>query len=406
MRIIVIGCGIGGACLSLALDGLGLDHVVLEQAPELTEVGAGLQLSPNAVRVLERLGLEEDLRRFGVPPQAHVFRDGLNGELLLETPLMPLVEETFGAPYFHAHRADLLAALTVRLGTGRVRLGATVAAVHQDESGVRAELADGSVERGDVLIGADGIHSLVRAHLFPDEAPRQSGCVAWRGLVPVETARDLGLEQNSMVWMGPERSVVMYYVAGGTRFNWVGIGPFNANARESWSARGSNKAALEEYAGWQPVLRELIAATDSLFMTSLFDRDPLEHWVAGRMALMGDAAHAMMPFHAQGAGQSIEDAWVLARCLAEAGGPAAASTALHRYQDLRLERANRVQAQSRSAEHLFHMSDPDDIARRNARFARHRNRGGFPQQQRWLFSYDAERAVTGEDADWRAMAWS
>ncbi len=406
MRIIVIGCGIGGACLSLALDRLGLEHLVLEQAPALGEVGAGLQLSPNAVRVLDYLGLGDELREFGVAPRAHVFRDGLSGEILLETPLMPLVEETFGAPYFHAHRADLLAALTRRLGSDRVRLAASVEAVAQDADGVRVRLAGGETVEGEVLIGADGIHSLVRATLFPDERPRTSGCVAWRGLVPVALARSLGLERNSMAWMGPDRSVVMYYVSGGERFNWVGIGPFNENARESWSARGSNEAALAEYAGWQPVVRELIAATDSLFMTSLFDREPLERWVAGRMALMGDAAHAMMPFHAQGAGQSIEDAWVLARCLQEAETPAAAPAALQRYQDLRLARANRVQAQSRSAETLFHMADPEAVARRNERFARHQARGGFPQQQRWLFSYDAEMAVRGEDHAWRDMAWS
>ncbi len=405
MRVIVAGMGIGGAAAALALEKLGVDHLVLEQAPELGEVGAGLQLSPNAVRVLERLDLVRPLKSFCVEPEAHVFADGLTSGHLLRTPLMPKVRDTFGAAYYHAHRADLLDALTGSVRQARYRLGARIVDVSQIAGAVTLKLADGRVETCDALIAADGIHSTVREQIFKPDRPRDTGCVAWRGLVPTEDARKLGFNRSSHVWMGPERSVVMYYVRGEELFNWVGIGPFNANAEESWSAKGSTEAALAEYDGWHRRILDLIACTDSLFMTSLYDREPLDRWVDGRIALMGDAAHAMMPFHAQGAGQSIEDAWVLARVLQESAGDVPG--ALKKYQDLRLNRANLVQQQSRNAEHLFHMSAPEDMARRNDRFRRleEEARDGFPSGQRWLFAYDAELAVTGKDDDWRAMTW-
>jgi salicylate hydroxylase len=414
VRVIIIGCGIGGAATSLGLSRAGISHVVLEQAGELAEVGAGLQMSPNAMRVLRGLGLGDDISRFGVQPAAHRFTDWRSGEVLMQTPLMPLAEEVFGAPYLHAHRADLLNALVSRMAPDAIRLNATVESVEQTRDGVTAHLRGGGVETGDVLIGADGIHSLVREQVFRPDPPRDSGCVAWRGLVPAKDAQALGFERNSYIWMGPDRSMVLYYVRGGDLFNWVGIGPFNAEARESWSAKGSKAAALREYDGWHAQITGLIEATDSLFMTALNDRDPLESWVEGRIALMGDAAHAMMPFHAQGAAQSIEDSWVLSRCLEDASDRDV-PVALKKYETLRLARANRVQQQSRAAEHLFHMTDADEIARRNARFARHgasdvasnqaNNQGSFPPGQQWLFAYDAEKAVRGDDDEWRALSW-
>ncbi len=405
MRVILVGLGIGGSALALALQKLGIDYLALEQAPALGEVGAGLQLSPNAVRVLEYLDLGDRLKSFCVEPGAHVFADGITGEVLLQTPLKPKVEAFFGAPYYHAHRADLLAALTEPIDRDHIRLGAQVTGIEHDPAGVAVTLADGRREAGDVLIGADGIHSLVREQVFRPDPPRETGCVAWRGLIPVSFAKELGLARNSHVFVGPHRSVVMYYVRAGDLFNWVGIGPYNSNARESWSQRGSNDAALAEYTGWSEMILKLIAGTESLFMTSLQDREPLETWVDGRVALMGDAAHAMMPFHAQGAGQSIEDAWVLARCLRD--GEADIPAALLKYEDLRRDRANLVQHQSRGAEHMFHMSDQEEIAHRNARFAKLQStaQDGFPSGQRWLYAYDAEKAVTGEDYEWRALKW-
>ena len=404
-RIIVIGLGIGGAATALSLEKSGLDYLILEQAPELGEVGAGLQMSPNASRIMAWLGLAEPLKSIAVEPQAHLFLDGLSADVLMQTPLMPEVERAFGAPYYHVHRADLLRLLTSHVDMSRVRLDTKVSAVRQTDRGVQVDLANGETLKADVVIGADGIRSVLRQQIFNPAPPSPSGCIAWRALVPVAKARELGFERNSYVWMGPKRSVVMYYVRAGELFNWVGITPYDAQRAESWSAQAPREAALNQYEGWHEQVTSLIEASQSLFVTAISDRAPLDRWVNGRIALMGDAAHAMLPFHAQGAVQSIEDAWVLARCLER--GQDSLPAALLRYQELRHDRATRVQQQSRAAEHTFHMSDASDVEARNTRFKQMQAKAanGFPRGQQWLFAYDAEQAVLGNDDAWRSLSW-
>jgi salicylate hydroxylase len=435
-RVVVVGGGIGGIATALALRRQGIRYVVLEQAQRFTEVGAGIQLSPNGMRILDWLGVADALAASAVEPASHVFRDWKTGETLLELPLGPAVRETFGAPYLHAHRADLLAAMLGALGGENVRLGCCVAAVRQDGGGVEAVLEDGSVERGSVLVGADGIHSVVRDLVFAPGEPRPSGYAAWRGLVPGGEAAALGIERRSYIWLGPGRSVVLYYVSGGRLLNWVGIGPSPdprsapepadrlapAPLHESWSATGSGEALLRDHAGWHPQIVGLLGATERPFLTLLYDRHPLDSWVRGRIALLGDAAHAMLPYHAQGAVQSLEDAWVLARSIAGAGravasadsGPAGIAggipieDALRRYERLRRDRATQVQAYSRAAQDWYHVSEPEELGRRGDRFRAIARRGpaGFSSQQEWLYAYDAEKAALGEDDEWRAMRWS
>ena len=370
---------------------------------ELTEVGAGVQLSPNGVRILEWLGLGDDLARFAVEPGAHLLKDWQSGETVLQTPLRAVAQKTFGAPYYHAHRADLIDALATRLNPRRLRLNAKVVSVGQSGDKVGVALADGGRESGDVLIAADGIHSIVRNQLFNPEAPRPSGYLAWRGMVPADRAAHLGIEQQSVAVMGPRLSMVFYFVSGGRRINWIAIGAGHDGKRESWSQTASKADLQDSFAGWYGHPRGLVDLTEQLFVTALHDREPLPTWVDGRIALMGDAAHAMLPYHAQGAVQSIEDAWVLARCLEM--GRDDPPAALLRYQALRKDRAQRLQRHSRNAERWYHLDDPDEIARRNARLAAHaRNSGGgVTPQQAWLFSYDAEKAVLGTDDDWRAL---
>jgi salicylate hydroxylase len=407
MRVIVTGAGIGGSVLALALEKAGMDYLVLEQAPALTEVGAGIQLSPNGVRILDWLGLSDALAEFCVEPEAHQLKDWQSGEIVLETPLRALVRERFGAPYYHAHRADVIAALAARLNPGRLRLNAAVVSVSQDGGGVTVTLADGARESGDVLIGADGIHSLVRNQVFNPEPPRPSGYVAWRGMLPAARLAHLGIERQSVAVMGPRLSIVFYYVSGGANLNWVAIGAGDDALRESWSQTASLDDIRESFSGWYDIPRHLIEGTEQLFATALHDREPLPTWVDGRIALMGDAAHAMLPYHAQGAVQSIEDAWVLARCLqmaVETPNPDPGA-ALLQYQGLRKDRAQRLQLHSRNAERWYHLDDADEIARRNARLAAHgkNSESGLTPQQIWLFSYDAEKAVLGSDDDWRAL---
>lgn len=228
--------------------------------------------------------------------------------------------------------------------------------------------------------------------------------MAWRGLTSAADVRDLGYEHDSYIWMGPERSVVIYFVSGGRLINWIGIGPSDGDTRESWTTQGTTEAALAEYAGWHPMVRGLIERSAPPFKWALFDRPALEEWVLGRVALIGDSAHAMLPYHAQGAAQSIEDAWVLARRLALAPD---IDQALSSYADLRRERTAQVQGASRAAQDMFHLTDPEALERRNRRFAKMQaNIGeGFPPGQEWLFAYDVEKAATEADGEWRSMAW-
>jgi salicylate hydroxylase len=254
-------------------------------------------------------------------------------------------------------------------------------------------LVDGRIVTGDVLVGADSIHSTVRAKLFGREQPRYTGCVAWRGLVPAERVTHLDLGRVNGIWIGPNRSMVQYYVSAGRMFNWIGISRSGHAAQESWLAEGRAKDALAEYASWHPTIRAIIGATPRVLRQALYDREPLAEWRVGRVVLLGDAAHPVMPFYAQGAGQSIEDGYVLAGCLAlRPGEPVAA---LERYVLPRQPRTAWIQQLSRREEELCHMADPADIARRNSGLRRNQSLGAaaLPTEQERLYSYDAEAVL-------------
>jgi salicylate hydroxylase len=263
----------------------------------------------------------------------------------------------------------------------------------QDAHGVTVTLADGATATGDVLIGADGIHSTVRAQLFGRELPRYTGNVAWRGLVPAERVAHLDLGRVTGVWMGPNRSIVQYYVAAGCTFNWIGISRSEQPARESWLAEGRIEDALAEYTGWHDTIRTIIAATPRVLRQALYDREPLPDWRVGRVVLLGDAAHPMMPFYAQGAAQSIEDAYVLAGCLA--ASPEDPVAALARYVRLRQPRTAWMQELSRQEEEVYQMTDAAAIADRNARMRTNRipESATFPPEQERLYGYDAEAVL-------------
>ena len=323
MEVIILGAGIGGSALALALDKFDIDYVLLEQAPAFAEVGAGIQLSPNGVRVLEALGLREDLAACCTEPDFHKYSLWDTGETVLKTPLMPRVRETYGHAYYHAHRADLISALTRSLNPSRLRLDSKVVAVGQQGEGVWARCESGEQINGEVLIGADGIHSLVREQAFSPDPPRASGYVTWRGVVDRQKIDDLDIRVSAHVDMGPRLSFVYYYVSGGMRLNWLALGQTDDPKRESWSQTAGKDEVIAAFEGWYDRPRRVIEATDHTFVTALYDRNPLPEWVSGRIALLGDAAHAMLPYHAQGAVQSLEDAWVLARLLSQSTGGSA-----------------------------------------------------------------------------------
>jgi salicylate hydroxylase len=402
-RLLIAGGGIGGITTALALRSRGIDAQLFEQAAAFRQVGAGIQLSCNATRILVALGVGEALAGIAVYPEGRDYRAWDTGERLFWTPLGQRAELSFGAPYYHAHRAELLAVLLDALGQEGFCLGAEVVAFEQDANSVAITIADGTTFEGDVLVGADGIHSMVRAGLFGREQARYTGNVAWRGLVPAEAIAHLELTKVTGVWMGPNRSIVQYYVSAGRTFNWIGISRSPQPARESWLAEGTIEDALVEYAGWHPTIRAVIQSTPRVLRQALYDRGPLSSWHVGRVVLLGDAAHPMLPFLAQGAAQSIEDAYVLAGCIST--WPEQPTQGLAEYVRLRQPRTAWMQDLSRREEELYQMADATAIAERNARMRWHRTpeTAVFPPEQERLYGYDADavlRSIRKSAATW------
>ena len=389
-KILIAGGGIGGITALLALRQRGIEAELFEQAKAFSQVGAGLQVSGNATKILRTLGLGESLAKVAYYPQGRDYRAWDSGDRLYYTPLGARAEERFGAPYYTAHRADLLDVLLSGLGKDGFRLGCRIERFEQDDNGVTLHFADGSTTTGDVLIGADGIHSTVRGQMFGAELPRYTGNVAWRGLVPAERVAHLDVADVAGVWMGPNRSIVQYYIAAGKTFNWIGISRSEQPARESWLAEGRIEDALTEYSGWNDTIRSIIAATPRVLRQALYDREPLPDWRIGRVVLLGDAAHPMMPFYAQGAAQSIEDAYVLAGCLAASMDQPVA--ALERYVKLRQPRTAWMQGLARREEQSYQTNDAAEIAARNAKMRENRipDTATFPPEQERLYGYDAD----------------
>ena len=351
----MIGGGIGGLSAALHLLRAGFDVHVYEQAPAITEIGAGIQISPNASRLLIRLGLKTALDAAGVLPQAVHQRRWDDGRTLQHAPVGRLVEETFGAPYYHFHRADLANLLAAALPPERVHVGHKLVGLEQKGDHAVARFENGASDGADLLVGADGIHSRVRHVLFGPEKPRFTGCVAWRGLVPAERIRHLDIERASHNWMGPDGHVVHYWVSAGRFMNVVCVTEHGTWTSDSWTDKGKVADTLARYAGWHPIVRGLIEAFPETYIWALHDRLPLPHWTAGRATLLGDACHPMLPFMAQGAAQSIEDGAALASLLKSL--PDDIPEALRRYEEIRKPRATRLQEASANNRTRFHLPD-------------------------------------------------
>ena len=385
MRIIVVGGGIGGLTAALALRQAGFEVDVYEQAPELTQIGGGINMGPNAVRILRRLGLAAGLDREGVRPLFTHQRRWQDGRTLQRARLNPLCEELYGAPHITIHRADLLDVIASGFPAERIHLGHRLVGVEDKGDRIEARFENGARITADILIGADGINSSVRAALFGEEAPVFAGCVAYRGLVPTERLTDLGLDTGNQSWVGPGAHLVHYPVSRGRLLNFVGWTEHDEWNREDWTDRATPARALAAFAGWHPQIRQIVSAADTCFIWALFDREPLPCWSVGRITLLGDACHPMYPFMGQGAAQAIEDGAALAACLV-IGGIADPAESLRRYEQLRLPRVTRLQDMSRANKTRFHMRDGPAQEVRDAEWAKAADRS--PDALRWLYDYD------------------
>lgn len=344
LRIGVAGAGVGGMAVAIALQRQGHHVSLFERAAAFGRVGADVNLTPNAVHALDGLGVGEALRKTAARPRFRISRTWDSGEETSRLPMSDAAEQRYGAPQLTIHRADLLAALEERLAPGTIAFGVAVAGVDIADAGARLRFADGRDERFDVVIGADGIHSAIRHALFGADDPHFTGLVSYRSVFPRERAPGLPNLDSFTKWWGPaaDRQIVTFPLSLGEE-----IFVFATTARQDWTEEGWTLPGdigllRAAYADFHPEARALLDACEEVTCSALHVRDPMPRWSAGPVTLLGDAAHPMVPFMAQGACMAVEDAVVLARAL-EAGGPAAIPAALRSYEAARLERTARVQ---------------------------------------------------------------
>ena len=374
LNIAIVGAGIGGLAAASLLTRAGHDVDVYEQAPHFARVGAGIQMAPNAVKVLRGLGLDDHVRRIAFQSEVALSREWNTGDITSELKLGCYVEERFGAPYLFLHRADLHQAILSAVQSDAVHLGMKLGRLDQDAQGVTLGFADGSRVRADMVIGADGVHSLVRETLLGPEQPRFTGRVAYRTTFPAARLGGKHITPARTKWWGPDRHMVVYYVTAALdELYFVTSVPESAEwmTPESWSAKGDLEALRAAYAGFHPEVQAVLEACPEVYKWALLDRDPLPRWWEGRAVLLGDACHPMTPYMAQGAASALEDAAVLARCL-EGVERDGVQQAFALYEATRKPRASAIQTMSSKNTWLRGDTDPG-----------------------WVYGYDAWSAPLG-----------
>ncbi len=390
-KVLIAGGGIGGLTAALALIRRGIPVEVHEQAAALREVGAGVQISPNGARVLHALGVGKAVAAVSSETRGKEIRLWNTGQTWSPFDVLADSLGTYGFPYFTVYRPDLLAVLEAAVRAAApdaLRLGRKAEAFEPvpGGSGVGLRLVGGSVAEGDVLVGADGIHSVVRRQLWGEDAVRFTGMLAWRGVIPM---RRLPARMNRPVgtnWIGPGRHVVHYPLRLGELMNFVGVVEGVSWQVESWTAQGTHAELHRDFEGWHADVHAMIAAIETPFRWAFLARDPLPAWGRGQVTLLGDACHPTLPFMAQGAVQAIEDGFVLARSLDAFDD---VEEALRRYEDARRERTARMVQASNGNTRRFHNPELADAAGAAAYVAREFDEGKVRDRYDWLYTYDA-----------------
>lgn len=395
LRVAIVGGGLGGLAVAQALRG-NAEIVILEQGSRFGEVGAGINMSPNAFKVLRELGLEEPLRRCAFQPERHVFRDWRSGRTLFCADIRSEYETSFGAPHLSVHRADLHEILAAAMPKCEVRFQSRCVSVTQSEGSAVVHLENGEEVEADVVIGADGIKSAVRESLYGKDEPEFTGNVAWRFTLPIE-ALSHAIEPAVTNWLGPGGHVVHYYVRRGQLVNVVAVRETAQWTAESWALKADREEMVHAFDGWNTDLRSLLAQADTCFKWGLFDRPPLAQWSEGRVTLLGDAAHPMLPFLGQGAAMALEDGLMLGLLLSQ--DHRTIGDRLSLYERLRLPRTARAQIGSRMRATENHLKSPVQRFIRNLKFKirQHSNPKATLHKGEWLYGYDVRDALRAAD---------
>src|SRR5450631_2757247 len=343
LSIAIVGAGIGGMATAATLRHIGIDVHVYEQAPRFLRIGAGIQMMPNSMKVLRRIGVEEKVLATSFKPYSHLNRKSDTGEVMRE---LPMPESLFGAPYLCMHRADLHGALAAVVPAEIVHLDKKLVGIEQREGQVTLAFADGTRAQADAVIGADGVHSAVREIIIGADAPIHKGRIAYRSIFPAALLKGMDIGSSRTKWWGADRHIVIYYTnAARSELYFVTSVPEPAEwvTRESWSAKGDLKELRKAYEGFHADVRAVLEACPDCHKWAILEREPLPRWSDGRVVLLGDACHPMTPYMAQGGATAIEDAAILARCL-EAVEADDIEGAFLRYEAHRKPRTSRIQA--------------------------------------------------------------
>jgi len=389
-HILIAGGGIGGMAAAVALLNRGHDVDVFEQAPELKEFGAGVQISPNGTRALHALGVLKTLRQLSCDTEGKEVRLWNTGRTWKLFDLGAEAIERYGFPYVTVFRPDLLQVLVDAVRARKsdaIHLGRRGATVTQHDGRVTLELEDGETIEGDALIGADGVHSVIRHKLYGGDRPCFFGMIAWRGVIPMERVPQHISRDKATNWIGVGGHVVHYPLRAGKLMNFVGIQERDDWQVESWTTRGTAQECANDHAGWHPDVQALIAASPTLFKWALMGRDPLPQWTTGNVTLLGDACHPTLPMLAQGAVMAIEDAVILGRCFEKYGDVA---TALSRYQDARVAvTASKVAGANDNAKR-FHNPALATEEGATTYVNREWSRDAIIRRYEWIFTYNVD----------------